>query len=221
MATIDALVAEALIYISSGDPDVTNANLVTWWNRRQEQISAQARWWYLLANQNLNVTVATGIGPYTLTGTPMFIEEVLYSGTPLPPIPWSQGQIFYPTAGSPQAYDHVPASIGGTLPGSFYVFPVPDATYTLNLWTFNRPTELVYGSSQSNIYTDNFPRLVICGMCMDAFARIQDSRNYEYWKGEYNEVYVPMLQYQQEAMKKGLFATPRTAYAGYSPEKGH
>jgi len=208
--SIDALITEALLDLATGDPQITNAQMASWWNRRQTMLSSQAKWWFMRGNQNVSVTVATGQGPYTLTGTPQSIEEVLYSGISLDFIPFSQGAIFFGVIGTPKAYSLAQT---GVVPPNFYIFPTPDTTYTVNVYTFSRPADLVSGSGSSNVYTDMFPELVKAGMNWAAARRLQEPDLIKQWKDQYDAEILTLLQQQAQFDQKGLYAEPHPSYA--------
>lgn len=213
MPSIDSIVADALVDLASGDPQLTNTNLTYWWNQRQRTLSSQAKWWFMRGSQNVSVTNAGGVGPYSLTGTPQTIEDVFYNGTPLDSIPISQGTIIFPGTGTPTAYGLAPAN-AGQVPPSIYVYPAPDTNgpYTLNVYTFSRPTDLVYGSGTVNVFTDMFPELVKAAICWAASERLDEPDKIQQWKGKYKEELMPLLQAQTDFDRKGIFSEPHPSF---------
>lgn len=206
MPTIDTLAAEALTYIASGDPQITSANLILWWNRHQAMIQGQARWWFMRGSQTLSVSQASGSGPYTPTGSPRWVLQATLGGAELYRVPHEQAPALYPGTGPPRAYSLVPS--GATF--LVYVWPAPDTTYSVVLSTSTPLPDLASG--QENVFTDQFPRLVIAAMCWSAFDRLQEDQEVEKWKAIYTQEYSVLLQAAREFDRSGLYQEPLQQY---------
>lgn len=208
--TVDTLATEAQAFLATGDPQVTSANLILWYNRQQLELGQQTRWWYMRAPQTISVTLAGGSGSYPTAAGTKWLLSAEYLGVPLAgPIPLDQATSLYQgVATGPPSAMAFDASVS---PPNFYVYPAPDATYSVSLVSFNDLADLTSG--QSNILTNQFPGMVRDMMILAGFRRLQEDNQVAYYEKKIQVWLQTLQQAQREAVAGGLFSTPAPAYS--------